>query len=184
LGAGAQNQAISRNLSTAYLSSRQIIFIFLKNIFLTDSGSQAITLSFLQAIKNPVAGPGFWGVPRRRARASMSIVLAGVQVMMILGWAVHRLRKAQYVFTLVKDSASDVLMSWEIILELSDVAPESQRLGRHAKDFRSFAGVQIFRHSSFLLYALRLQTRVSTPDLSIHGNCLESGRQGAAADFS
>jgi hypothetical protein len=103
---------------------------------------------------------------------------------MILGWAVHRLGKSHHIFTLVKDSASEVLMSREFIPELSSVAPETQRLGRQAQDLRSFAGVQIFRHLFFLLYALSLQARVSTPDLSIHGNCLESGRQGAAADFS
>ena len=29
-----------------------------------------------------------------------------------------------------------------------------------------------------------MQARVSTPALSIHGNCLESGRQGTEKDFS
>lgn len=100
------------------------------------------------------------------------------------GWAVHRLGKSHHIFTLVKDSASEVLMSWEFIPELSSVSPESQCLGRQAKDFRSFARVQVFRHSTFLFYTLGLQARVSTPDLSIHGNCLESGRQGAASNFS
>lgn len=100
------------------------------------------------------------------------------------GWAVHRPRKAHYVFALVKHSASEMFVRGKIIFELARVTPESQRLSRQTKDFRSLTGVQVFRHSTFLFYTLGLQARLSTPDLSIHGKCLETARQGAARDFS
>jgi hypothetical protein len=75
-----------------------------------------------------------------------------VQVVQVSGWAVHRLRKAYYVFTLVKHSASEMLVGRKIIFELARVTPESQRLSRQTKDFRSLTGVQVFRHSTFLFY--------------------------------
>lgn len=100
------------------------------------------------------------------------------------GRAVHRLRKAHYIFTLVKHATGEMLMRWEIIFELAAVAPESQRLSRQSKDLRSFARVQIFRHSTLFFHDFGLQAEASLPDLSIQGNCLESGRQGAVRDFS
>ena len=75
-------------------------------------------------------------------------------------------------------------MGREFIPKLSSVTPESKRLSRQTKDFRSLTGVQIFSHSTLFFHNLGLQTRVSTPDLSIHGNCLESARQVSARDFS
>ena len=123
-------------------------------------------------------------MPWRRARPQRASCSWYKQVGQVSGWAVHRLRKAHYVFALVKDSASEVLMGREFIPKLSSVTPESKRLSRQTKDFRSLTGVQIFSHSTLFFHNLGLQTRVSTPDLSIHGNCLESGRQGTEKDFS
>lgn len=141
-------------------------------------------MAFPWAIKNPVAGPGFWGVPWRRARPQRASCSWYKQVGQVSGWAVHRLRKAHYVFALIKHTSREMFVRGKLIFELAAVAPESQRLSRQTKDYCGLAGVQIFRHSTLFFHNLGLQTRVSTPDLSIHVKCLESGRQGAARDFS
>lgn len=73
---------------------------------------------------------------------------------------------------------------WQLGLKLSRISPEPQRVSLHAKYDRSFNGVEIPTHVHTFFLKIEVQARVSTPVLSIHGNCLESARQGAASNFS